>query len=192
MAVTATAPLWLAVRLFSALSTNDSVFLTCSQILSLFPGLLGVFLRRGFYVMCLDRFGWDCSIGFGTWLAHRRVSIGRSVYIGHRCSLGMCVIGDNALIGSNVDIISGRHTHHFDDRSKPISDQATEFRQVHIGGGGWIGNSSVIMDDVGDDAIIGAGSVVVKPIPAGTIAVGNPCAVKKVRAVTHDQDKLVV
>ena len=191
-AVLLTLPLWLPVRLFARFSAQDGLFLTCSQILSLFPGILGIFLRRGFYLMCLDTFAWDCTIEFGTWVAHRHVSIGHCVYIGGRCILGMCSVGDNALIGSNVDILAGRYTHRFDDPSTPICDQAKEFRQVRIGRNAWIGNSAVVMDDVGDDTIIGAGSVVVKPIPAGAVAVGNPCVVKKTRFPVHHPDKSLV
>jgi acetyltransferase-like isoleucine patch superfamily enzyme len=141
--------------------------------------------------MSLECFAWDCTIEFGTWIAHRRVSIGRGVYIGGRCTLGMCNIGDNTLIGSNVDILAGRYTHRFDDPSKPICEQDKEFRQVRIGCNAWVGNSAVIMDDVGDDTVIGAGSVVVKPIPAATIATGNPCVVKKRRFPPEPSQELV-
>jgi acetyltransferase-like isoleucine patch superfamily enzyme len=141
--------------------------------------------------MCLDAFAWDCTIEFGTWVAHRQVRIGERVYIGGRCILGMCSIGNNVLIGSNVDIIAGQYTHRFDDPSIPICEQGQQFRQVCIGCNSWIGNSAVIMNDVGDGAIIGAGSVVVKSIPAGSVAVGNPCVVKKTRiAVDRFEESL--
>ena len=52
---------------------------------------------------------------------------------------------------------------------------------VHIGKGVWIGSSSVILPEVtiGDNAVIGAGSVVTKDIPADMIAVGSPARVIK-------------
>jgi virginiamycin A acetyltransferase len=180
-AVVITLPLWLPVRFLACFSEKDEVFLTCSQILSLFPGLLGIFLRRGFYLMCTDAFSWDCTIAFGTWLSHPHVKIGRCVYIGARCTVGNCEIGDYALIGSNVDILTGRYQHRFDDPSKPISEQGGDYLPVRIGRNTWIGNSAVIMADVGDDSIIGAGSVIVKPIAPGAVAVGNPCVVKRMR-----------
>ena len=48
---------------------------------------------------------------------------------------------------------------------------------VHIGRNCWIGAGAVIMPGVtiGDNTVIGAGSVVTKDIPAGVVAVGNPC-----------------
>lgn len=189
VAVALTAPLWIPVRFFARLDPKDNLLLACSQFLSLFPGLVGIFLRRGFYFMSLESFSPDCTIEFGTWLSHRHLRIGRSVYVGGRCILGMCEIGDYALIGSNVDILTGRHQHRFDDASKPICEQGGEYQPIRIGCNTWIGNSSVVMADVGDGAIIGAGSVVVKPIPPACIAVGNPCAVKKSRSLDNTPEK---
>ena len=50
---------------------------------------------------------------------------------------------------------------------------------VHIGNRVWIGAGAIILPGVtiGDDTVIGAGSVVTKDIPAGVVAVGNPCRV---------------
>jgi virginiamycin A acetyltransferase len=181
VAVILTAPLWVAVRIVGRVIPNDNLFLACSEFLSLFPGLPGIFLRRGYYVMTVESFSRDCTIEFGTWIAHRRVRIGHAVYIGGRCTLGSCSIGDYTLLGSNVDLIAGRHTHRFDDPTTPISLQGGEIEPVRIGRNCWIGNSAVIMCDVGDDTVVGAGSVVAKPLPAGVIAVGNPCVVKRRR-----------
>ena len=62
--------------------------------------------------------------------------------------------------------VSGRHQHHFIRLDEPIQAQGGTFEQVRIGRNSWIGNSTVVMADIGDDCVIGAGSVVVKPIPA--------------------------
>jgi virginiamycin A acetyltransferase len=175
------APLWLPVRAALFFGKNDGIFQTGSQIISIFPGVAGIFLRRGFYWICLESFSRDCSIGWGTWFSHPQVRIGKSVYFGERCTVGMCDIDDLCLIGSNVDILSGRRQHHSDSADTPICDQGGTFEKVHIGRNAWIGNSSVIMADIGDGSIIGAGSVVVKPIPPRSVAVGNPAAVKKSR-----------
>lgn len=50
---------------------------------------------------------------------------------------------------------------------------------VRIGNNVWIGAGAVILPGItiGDDSVIGAGSVVTKDIPAGVVAVGNPCRV---------------
>src|SRR5262249_38180958 len=112
----------------------------------------------------------------------REIRIGRRVYIGNRCTLGKAIIEDDTLVGSNVDILSGRHQHHFEQRDRPIEQQGGSFCQIRIGSNSWVGNSSVLMADVGEECVIGSGSVVVKPIPPGSVAAGNPSVVKKPRA----------
>jgi carbonic anhydrase/acetyltransferase-like protein (isoleucine patch superfamily) len=179
--VVLTLPLWVAARLEALLTRSESVFGFCSELLSLVPGQPGLFLRRAFYCMTLEACALDCWIGFGTTFAHRQVRIGRGVLISNRCSLGMVTIEDHAAIGSNTDILSGRHQHHVEQVDKPVLDQAGAFHPVRIGCNSWIGNSTVVMADIGPHCIIGAGSVVVKPIPAGAVAVGNPATVKKRR-----------
>jgi acetyltransferase-like isoleucine patch superfamily enzyme len=181
VAAVLTAPLWLLAWAEAALTGGEGVFKTCSEFLSLFPGKLGIFLRRGFYGMALESFATDCSLGYGTLLAHPQVRIGRGVYVGDRCTLGQVEIGDDVAIGSNVDILSGRRQHYFVRLDVPILEQGGAFERVHIGRNAWIGNSSVVMADIGDDCIIGAGSVVVHPIPARSIAAGNPATVKRQR-----------
>lgn len=181
VAVVLTAPLWLSARLQAWLTGGEGVFAGGSEVLSLFPGLPGVYLRRGFYRMCLESCALDCHIGFGTTFAHPRARVGRGVYVGNRCTLGRVDIGDHVAIGSNVDVLSGRHQHHFDRRDVPIQEQGGTFAPVRVGRNSWVGNGAVVMADVGDECVIGAGSVVVKPVPAGAVAVGNPATVKKWR-----------
>ena len=61
----------------------------------------------------------------------------------------------------------------------PISTDVKRLKRIYIGRNSWIGNGSIILDDVGDRCIIGAGSVVTKKIPDNSIAVGNPAKVIK-------------
>ncbi len=174
LATLLTAPCWVPARLQAALGGGEGWFVASAQLLSLAPGRTGILLRRGFYRMCLEACADDCGIDFGTTLAHRRARIGRGVYIGGRCTIGQVIIEDDVAIGSHVNILSGRHQHHFDDPVRPILEQGGTFHQVRIGRNSWIGNGAVVMADIGDGCIVGAGSVVVKPIPVWTIAVGNP------------------
>jgi acetyltransferase-like isoleucine patch superfamily enzyme len=181
VAVVLTAPLWLPARLQARLTGGEGVFTGGAELLSLVPGLPGIYLRRGFYRMCLEACALDCHISFGATIAHPQVRIGRGVYVGNRCTLGKVIIEDHATIGSNVDVLSGRHQHYFGRRDTPIQEQGGTFVPIRIGRNCWVGNSAVVMADVGDDCVIGAGSVVVKPIPAGAVAAGNPATVKKWR-----------
>jgi virginiamycin A acetyltransferase len=175
-------PLWLPVWAEGRLRLGKQFFTAACELLSLVPGLPGIFLRRSFYRMTLDGCATDCHIGFGTTLAHRQVRIGRRVYVGGRCTLGQVMLEDDVLIGSNVDILSGRYQHYFDHGEGPVRSQGGRFRRVTVGRNSWIGNSAVVMADVAPDCVVGAGSVVVKPIPERSVAVGNPAAVVRTRA----------
>lgn len=86
-------------------------------------------------------------------------------------------IGDNVMIAPNVTIATAAH---------PICPELREMvyqynLAVHIGNRVWIGAGAIILPGVtiGDDTVIGAGSVVTKDIPAGVVAVGNPCRVMR-------------
>ena len=80
-------------------------------------------------------------------------------------------IGNHVLCGANT-VITDSDWHLDDPRSGPI-------KPVMIHDHVWIGTGSMIMKGVtiGENSIIGAGSVVVKDIPANVIAAGNPCKV---------------
>jgi acetyltransferase-like isoleucine patch superfamily enzyme len=158
-------------------SHREGAFQTCSQFLSLVPGPPGNFLRRGFYRLVLANAANDSSIQFGTTFATPDVHIGSGVYIGAGCNIGHCRIGDDTLLGSYVMILSGNHQHNFDRLDLPIRHQGGSYRTVSIGRDVWIGNGAIVLDDVGDHAIVAAGAVVTKPVPSLTIVGGNPARV---------------
>ncbi len=151
------------------------------QCLSLFPGNTGIFLRRAYYRMTILECGRDFSIGFLSWIAHRESKIGASVYVGAGCILGTVAIDDDVLIGSNVNILSGRHQHSTELSNVPTHLQGGNFSRTAIGQNVWIGNCSVIMADIGNAAIVGAGSVVVKPVLELEVVAGNPAKFIKSR-----------
>src|SRR4051794_39779640 len=176
------APLWLPAWAARHLRLGDGWFAGCAELLSLVPGKPGIFMRRSFYRMTLDRCATDVHVGFGTVLAHPEAELHAGVYVGLRCTLGKVVLEQDVTVGSNVDILSGRRQHEFADIGRPIQDQGGRFSVVRVGRNTWVGNSAVVMTDVGPDCVIGAGSVVVKPIAAPSVAVGNPAAVVRIRA----------
>jgi len=79
------------------------------------------------------------------------------------------------MIGPNVTIAAGTHPVHPDFRN-PVTQYNLP---VVIGRNCWIGVGAIILPGVtiGDNTVIGAGSVVDKDIPANAVAVGNPCKV---------------
>lgn len=174
-------PLYLVLLISEALVKSDQPFQGCSQFLSLFPGIPGNYLRQQFYRLALVKCHGDCCIEFGTRLNQRSIEIGHRVYIGTNCCIGACRIEDDVLIGSNVDIISGSQQHNFDDLETPLREQGGKLVPIVIGEDSWLGNSSVVVANVGKKSIIGAGSVVVKDIPSFSIAAGNPARVIKSR-----------
>lgn len=131
--------------------------------------------------MTLARCEIDVHIGFGTTLAHPQVSIGHGVYVGNRCTLGMCALHDHVTIGSNVDLLSGRHQHFIEVSDQPIQRRGGLFLAIQVGRNTWIGNSAVVMASIGAHAVIGAGSVVVHSIPDGAVVAGNPAQIKRMR-----------
>lgn len=174
-------PLYLSLRLGELLVRTDQPFQGCSQLLSLVPGLPGNYLRQQFYCLTLAQCSDDCCIEFGTRLNQRSIEIGRRVYIGTNCCIGACRIEDDVLIGSNVDIISGKKQHGFDRLDIPMREQGGVFEKIVIGEDTWLGNSSVILANVGTKCIVAAGGVVVHDIKPYSIAGGNPARILKSR-----------
>ena len=111
---------------------------------------------------------------------------------GHHCHFGKNVyanynltavddthiyVGDNTMIAPNVILASAAHPLDPEERRKGY-----QYNQpVHIGKNCWLGAGVIVVPGVsiGDDTVIGAGSVVTKDIPSGVVAVGNPCRVIK-------------
>ena len=155
----------------------DVTFAGFSQFCSFWPGVTGQFLRRGFYRWTLTECPRDCSIGFGTTFSTADVRIGARAYIGDGCNIGHAIIGADVLIGTHVDILSGKEQHFFDRLDIPVGRQGGRFRHVEIGRDVWVGNGAIIMDDVADQAVVAAGAVVTKRVAARAIVGGNPARV---------------
>lgn len=175
-------PFYLWMRLEKLFIRTDHPFQGMSQFFSLFPGLFGNYLRRAFYYLTLPSCSLDCNICFGTIFSSEKAQIGKRVYIGTNCTIGDVNIGDDVLLGSNVDIMNGAKQHYIDDVTIPIREQGGEYPKVRIGEDTWIGNGATVLCDVGRKCVIGAASVVVKPVGDFSIAVGTPARVIKKRA----------
>jgi acetyltransferase-like isoleucine patch superfamily enzyme len=173
-------PFFLLYKISGPIIGKSRAFSGSSQLLSLFPGLLGQLLRRGFYVMTLKTCSHKSIIDFGTFFPSPDVTIGKQVYIGADCIIAPCRIENDVIIGSGVHIVS-KNTHFFDALDKPIRLQKGSWKPVNIGKDCWIGNKSIIMADVGNHCVIGAGSVVEKPVEDRSIAVGNPAKIIRKR-----------
>jgi virginiamycin A acetyltransferase len=162
-------------------SDKDSIISSFSQFFSLIPGRLGCYMRSVFYHFTLSNCSLEVLISFSALFFQQDTEIDSGVYIGPQCNIGRSRIGKDTLLGSGVHILSGKNQHFTEDLETPIKDQGGEFQKISIGENCWIGNCAVIMADVGNHCIIGAGSVVINEIPDYAIAVGNPARVVKFR-----------
>ncbi len=174
-------PAFLLYQLGRVVLGAEYAFPGWSQAFALVPGLTGILLRRAFYRLVLPRCGNDAWIGFGTLLSHPTAEIGRGVYVGPYCSLGDVTLGDDVLLASHVSVTNGGSQHGIERLDLPIRDQSGSWPRVRIGCDSWIGERAVVMADVGDHGVIGAGAVVTRSIPDLAIAVGVPAHVVRYR-----------
>ncbi|OZG73420.1 acetyltransferase [Hahella sp. CCB-MM4] len=165
----------------SVLISKDRLFSGYSQLMSLFPGMIGNYLRVGFYRVAMTRCDKEVVISFGTIFSQTDTEILEGTYIGPQCNIGKSRIEANCLLGSGVHIMSGKGQHNFSDLDTPLREQGGEFSKVTIGEDSWIGNGALIMANVGKKCIIGAGSVVISDIPDYAIVAGNPAKIIKMR-----------
>ncbi len=107
-----------------------------------------------------------------------RITIGSGVNLNNaliNTASGRVLIGDHSFCGHNVLLITGTHDYSFTDRDRQI--QIPECgRDIIIGKGVWIGSNSVILGpcEIGDNAVIGACSLVTKSIECDSVYCGVP------------------
>lgn len=152
-----------------------------TQALAVVPGLLGVYLRRAFLARTIAYCDRSASVHFGTIFSQAGARLDANVYVGPNCHLGLVHIERDALLASGVHVPSGSDTHGTGDVDRPIREQEGRRRLVRVGEGAWIGSAAIVMADVGRHSVIGAGSVVTKPIPDFSVAAGVPAKVLQSR-----------
>jgi virginiamycin A acetyltransferase len=174
-------PAYVLYRFGSAILGPSQAFPGWSQAFSLIPGLCGIYLRRAFYRLVLRRCSGDCCLSFGTVFSHPTAEVGRGVYVGLYCCLGDITLEDDVLLGSQISVMNGGAQHGIERLDIPIREQPGVWPRITIGKDSWIGDRAVVLADVGKHCVIGAGSVVTKPIPDYAIAVGVPAKVVRFR-----------
>lgn len=126
--------------------------------------------------------GFNCVIG-------KNIHFKGMAMINMNCTFldsNIITIGHCALIGPGCNLICTNHALNGEERLKGLFND----KPINIGSNVWLGANVTILPGVtiGDNAIIGAGSVVTKDIPSNVIAFGNPCKVS--REIT-EQDKIM-
>lgn len=112
-----------------------------------------------------------CTYGYNT-------SVGDNFFLNVNCRLmdsGKITIGSNVFIAPNVSLITEEHAMDVEQRLEGLEYT----HPVTIGDNVWICTGVIVLPGVtiGENSVIGAGSVVTKDIPANSLAVGNPCRV---------------
>jgi maltose O-acetyltransferase len=114
-----------------------------------------------------------CAYGVHLHLADR-------VYFNAGCAILDCArvdVGANSMFGPGVQIYTA--THPFDPVVRASGVESAQ--AITVGHDVWVGGGAIICPGVtiGDNSVIGAGSVVTRDIPANVVAVGNPCRVTR-------------
>lgn len=169
--------LWFHVVSRAFPARREMIFQGCTQLVSLLPGVVGEFYRRGFLRLSARHCSAESSVGFGTIFASPEVVIEDGVYIGPLCSIGHARVRRDAMLGTGVHLLGGARAHLSSELDVPIRLQGGIVKFVEVGEDCWIGNGAIVMADVGAHSIVGAGSVVTRPVPAWSVAVGNPARV---------------
>jgi acetyltransferase-like isoleucine patch superfamily enzyme len=106
------------------------------------------------------------------------IQIGKNVFVNHACTFidrGGITLEDNVLIGPKVNLITTNHP------TEPGQRRATYSKPIVIKKSAWLGANVTVMPGVtiGENAIVGAGAVVTKDVPANSIVAGVPARVVK-------------
>ena len=113
----------------------------------------------------------QCDYGYN-------IEIGENFYSNHNLIIldpAKVTFGDNVFIGPNCGFYTPEHPIKAEDRNKLLEYA----KPIKVGNNVWFGGSVTVLGGVtiGDNSVIGAGSVVTKDIPPNVVAVGNPCRV---------------
>ena len=117
----------------------------------------------------------------------RHVHFGKWIYANYNLTLvddTHIYVGDETMFGPNVTIATAGHPIEPTLRARGLQYNLP----VRIGRNCWLGAGVIVMPGItiGDNTVIGAGSVVTKDIPSGVVAVGNPCKVLR-QVGEHDK-----
>lgn len=123
-----------------------------------------------------------CDYGFN-------ITLGKNFYANHNCIMldgARITFGDNVFIAPNCVFTTAGHALDETQRNAGLEIALP----ITVGNSVWFGANVTVLPGVtiGDNVIIGAGSVVTKDIPSGVVAVGNPCRIMR-KITDADREK---
>ena len=108
------------------------------------------------------------------------VILGKNVLIGCGSKIsGPITFGDNILLAQNV--VMSALNHNYEDPTRAVVDQGYTVKEIIVEDGVWMGAGVIVTPGVriGRNAVVGAGSVVTRDVPAYSVVVGNPARIVK-------------
>lgn len=161
-------------KLLPLLNSANSVDDERANIMQELFGSVGKYVSVGMNFYC------ECG---------KHIFLGDKVVINMNCTFlddNIISIGSNVLIAPNVQLYTATHPVEAGERFVEDWDEQsgdlffrTKALPITIGNYVWIGGGAIVLPGVtiGDNCVIGAGSVVTKSIPANSVAAGNPCRI---------------
>ena len=152
----------LSLRAMKITNEINNKYNTPQELRKLMSTLIGQELDEGFGLF--PPFNTDCG---------RNIHIEKNVFINSGCKFqdqGGIYIGESSLIGHNVVLATLNHD------MDPYKRGDLHPKPIHIGKRVWIGSGAVVLPGItiGDNSVVGAGSIVTKDVPPNAIVAGNP------------------
>lgn len=126
-----------------------------------------------------------CRIQPSHAVAGQEIILGNHPHIGSNTLIdytGTIIAGDRLTISDDASVFT--HSHRLDGSKRDWRDEPLRYSKLAIGSDVWIGAKSIILDsveEIGDGAVIAAGSVVTKNVPPGAIVAGSPAKIIRMR-----------